>query len=111
MPRPKPRPMFGVNLLVSEAVAQKEVARWLDVRGHLWCHVPNGGKRSVRTAVALKAQGVKRGVPDMLVFSRPPRAPSCVGAALELKRQGTNRVSEAQRDWLVALADLGWAVF
>jgi hypothetical protein len=111
MPQRKPRPMFGVNVMVTEAVTQKEVARWLDMRGHLWCHVPNGGKRSVRTAAALKAQGVKRGVPDILVFHRPPRAPQCIGAALELKREGTNRVSDEQRTWLAALADLGWAVF
>ena len=95
----------------NEASVQKEVARWLDFRGHLWCHPPNGGQRTVRTASALKAAGVKRGVPDILVFTRPPRAGTCVGAALELKREGSHRVSDEQRAWLVALADLGWAVF
>lgn len=28
-------------------------------------HIPNGGKRDKRTAVALKRQGVKAGVPDI----------------------------------------------
>ena len=27
--------------------------------------IPNGGKRAIKTAIALKAQGVKSGVPDM----------------------------------------------
>jgi len=95
---------------ILEAAAQKDVARWLDYRQHLWAHVPNGGKRSIQTAAARKAAGVKRVVPDNLVFTPPPRAPSCRGAALELKRQG-GRVSPEQEQWLTALGDLGWAVF
>ena len=39
-------------------------------------HIPNGGKRDKRTAVALKRQGVKAGVPDIClpvasIFERP----------------------------------------
>lgn len=30
-------------------------------------HVPNGGKRDATTAVALKRQGVKAGVPDIML--------------------------------------------
>lgn len=30
-------------------------------------HVPNGGKRDAATAVALKRQGVKAGVPDIML--------------------------------------------
>lgn len=30
-------------------------------------HVPNGGKRDKNTAIALKRQGVKAGVPDIVL--------------------------------------------
>lgn len=33
-----------------------------------WFHVPNGGKRNVVVAQKLKAQGVKRGVPDACIL-------------------------------------------
>ena len=29
--------------------------------------IPNGGKRSIKTAIDLKSEGVKRGVPDLFI--------------------------------------------
>ena len=50
-------------------------------------------------------------VPDILVFTPPPRA-SAVGVALELKRTGGNgRTSSEQEAWLAALTQAGWAVY
>lgn len=87
---------------------QVAVVRWLEMRGHLFCAVPNAAKRSVRLAAMLKAEGVRRGVCDLLIFSRANLAP--FGCALEMKRTKGGRVTPEQRKWLTDLEALGWAV-
>lgn len=67
-------------------------------------HVPNGGARSKAAAGKLKAEGVKRGVPDYLF---PVRRGDYVGLAIELKAIG-GRVEPEQRDWLTHLQSQGW---
>ena len=87
-------------------------------RDLLFCAVPNGGKRGARTAALLKAEGVERGVPDLLFFKRsaglragPHTPPWYIGLAIELKSPtGTGRVSPAQRRWHEGLRDNGWRV-
>ena len=52
--------------------------------------IPNGGKRAIKTAIALKAQGVKSGVPDMCL---PVARGGYHGLYIELKRQKGGTVS------------------
>ncbi len=55
---------------------QQAVARYLDAcPGALWCHVPNEAKRGPKLAAMLKSQGLKAGVPDVLIFTPPPALP------------------------------------
>lgn len=68
--------------------------------------VPNGGKRALLTAVRLKLEGVKPGVPD--VWCPAPRGGYC-GLVIEMKRPG-GTTSPAQADWLAWLAREGWRV-
>jgi hypothetical protein len=75
-----------------------------DPRAGLAFHVPNGGLRSKATAARLKAQGVRPGVPDVLL---PCPARGHTGLAVELKRQG-GRLAPAQEAWLDALEAQGW---
>lgn len=67
-------------------------------------HIPNEGKRSVITGHALKAQGMRPGVPDICL-----PVPNVVNTALyiELKRRNGGKVSEAQRSWIEALNRIG----
>lgn len=67
--------------------------------------IPNGGKRAIKTAVALKKQGVKRGVPDMCL---PVARGGYHGLYVELKRQKGGTVSETQKSWITALAEQGY---
>ena len=67
--------------------------------------IPNGGKRAIKTAVALKKQGVKRGVPDMCL---PVARGGYHGLYVELKRQKGGTVSEAQKSWITALTEQGY---
>lgn len=66
--------------------------------------VPNGGHRALAVAAKLKAEGVKRGVPD--VWGPFPRGRYC-GLVIEFKRPGETTTPE-QADWLAALARVGW---
>ena len=88
----------------SEEKEQMKLAAYLDGRKFLWCHVPNGGHRRKVVAASLKRQGVKSGVPDVLIF-----AP--IQAAIELKRKSGGSVSANQSKWLDALNDAGWSTY
>ena len=91
----------------TEAQEQTALAHWLDARGVVWCHVPNGGARASWTGRALKAQGAKKGVPDVLVFT-PPDGKAFYGVAIELKRKKGGRLKPEQVQWLEDLNRCGW---
>jgi hypothetical protein len=66
--------------------------------------VPNGDKRSAVTASLLVSQGVKPGVPDLIL---PIARGGHIGLAIEMKRK-PNMPSQVQREWLNALQGFGW---
>lgn len=67
-------------------------------------HVPNGGKRDAATAVALKRQGVKAGVPDIVL---PAARAEYHGLYIELKA-GKNTTTANQKRWIKYLAAAGY---
>lgn len=67
--------------------------------------VPNGGKRSIKTAADLKAEGVKAGVPDI---SLPYPTRKHHGLFIEMKRKQGGRVSDEQKIWLEYLNKVGY---
>lgn len=89
-----------------ESFEQRALVRWLDMKGILFCHVPNGGKRNIGVAKKLKAEGCRPGVPDILIFDPPPSGG--IGVAIELKRKKGGNVSDYQKDWLKSLNLRGW---
>lgn len=68
--------------------------------------VPNGGKRSIKTAVTLKKEGVKSGVPDWML---PIARGGWTGFAIEFKRKG-NTTTDDQDDYIERLVQEGWLV-
>jgi hypothetical protein len=94
----------------SEQHEQIELAMWLSCRDILFCHVPNGEQRSWVTGKRLKTMGVQRGVPDILIFTLPPKHPESCGVAIELKRRGITACSPEQARWLAKLNNTGWRV-
>jgi len=94
----------------TEDAEQQVVVQWLELHRLHYTHVPNGGWRHVATARRLKALGVKAGVPDLLIFERPPARPDAVGVAIEMKRAKGGRVSAEQQRWLAHLERQGWVV-
>lgn len=98
-----------LGIYPSEEVEQVILANWLDWRGVPWCHVPNGGERNARVGKRLKGQGVKRGVPDVLIFASPTGDPGYCGVAIELKSMSPKaRLSKEQKQWLDTLRHCGW---
>jgi len=94
---------------MTELQLQKTSAEYLDrhpkTRG-CWWHTPNGGDRTKVGGSSLKAQGVKAGVPDIIV-ARPVASGGCL--AIELKTP-KGYVSKAQQGWHTRLSRLGWVV-
>jgi hypothetical protein len=103
--------MSRTSSLGSEDGEQVVLAQWLNLRGVLWTHCPNGGRRQIGVARKLKAAGVRRGIPDVLVFSKPPKQPSASGVAIELKREKGGQVSPEQKLVLAGLQECGWICY
>lgn len=72
----------------------------------LMLHIPNGGSRNKIEAGHLKAQGVKAGVPDILL---PVRRGRFSGFWIEMK-VGKNKPSDEQNNWIDELSGEGFAV-
>ena len=66
--------------------------------------VPNGDKRSAVTASLLVSQGVKPGVPDLIL---PVARAGFISLAIEMKRK-PNTPTSLQKEWLTALEGFGW---
>lgn len=66
--------------------------------------IPNGGHRHPRVGAQLKAEGVKRGFPDL--FMAVPRGDKH-GLFIELKTE-TGRPTEEQKTWIKLLNNQGY---
>lgn len=70
-------------------------------------HVPNEGKRSKAAGGKLKAMGLKKGVPDIVL---PVPRGKYHGLYMELKRVDSGHATEEQLWWLEQLEWYGYAV-
>lgn len=100
------------NLVPSESTEQIWLFQWAAQMARIrWpeldllFHCPNGGKRSAIAAARFKAEGVKAGVPDIVL-----PVPRCGyhGLFIELKRQSGGKVSVYQKAYLDALRAQGY---
>lgn len=83
-----------------------EVASFGDPRLELLYHVPNGGWRHPATAARMKAEGVKAGVPDLVL---PVAAQGYHGLYIEMKvRDHSNRASKDQKRFMDGLIREGY---
>ena len=79
-----------------EAEEQKALFEWAGYMGgkhpelRFMYHVPNGGRRNAREAAMLKAEGVKAGVPDIVL----PAARGRISWALHRAEEAEEREPE-----------------
>lgn len=92
-----------------EEALQRAVVQLLAIyeqRGLLaYCHVPNGGYRTPAEAGIFHAMGVRRGVPDLLLWTPHGRS-----FGIELKA-GRGKLSDVQVLWRSTLESLGHRVY
>ena len=102
---------YNPPVIPLEEIEQEHVFLWASMEERAYPElamlyaIPNGGKRAIKTAVALKKQGVKRGVPDMCL---PVSRGGYHGLYIELKRVKGGTVSDEQREWIAALNTQGY---
>lgn len=95
-----------------EAQEQRELFQWAAMQAgkypelRFMYHVPNGGKRNAKEAALMKAEGVKAGVPDIVL---PTARGAFHGLYIELKRQKSGRLSEDQKQYLAHLQRQGYS--
>lgn len=104
--------------LTDEGGHQEAIIQWCQYRKGIYpeldllYHVPNGGKRDRTTATVLKRQGVKAGVPDLVL---PVARSGYHGLYVELKAPG-GKLEPSQVEYLegveqqgyLALVCVGW---
>lgn len=87
----------------SESAHQKALFAWAALSGRvelqLLFSIPNGGKRDMITASRMKAEGAKKGVPDICL---PVARGVYHGLFIEMK-VGKGRLSPEQESWIERL--------
>ena len=88
-----------------EWAAQMAQLRWpiLD----MMYHIPNEGKRSRATGGRMRAEGLKKGMPDVCL---PAPRFGYHGLYIEMKRQRGGKLTDDQREKIRKLRELGYRV-
>lgn len=106
-----PRVKVALESNPLECVDQETVANWLDLYKVLYSASVAGVYLHPATFNRVKKIGYKRGLPDILIFQKPPAyGDRYVGVAIELKRRKGGIVSDEQKAWLDNLNKNGWLV-
>jgi hypothetical protein len=96
-----------------ESNEQKEVVKFLESKAHSFFAVPNSGHRNKLYAYRLRQEGVKAGVPDLIVITPPPARPNAKGTVIEMKKPkelggSYKNIRPAQKEWLITFGKNGW---
>jgi hypothetical protein len=85
---------------MSEHAEQAAVVQWLLFRRIPHFAVPNAARRSFGLARRMQAEGLSKGVPDLIL--------PCHLVAIEMKATKGGRLAPEQRQWLDLLSGSGW---
>lgn len=95
----------------TESVEQQHLFQWARMASGKWPElglmykISNEGKRSRANGGRMKAEGLKKGVPDICL---PVARGGQHGLYIELKRERDGRVSMEQLGWIEALKNQGY---
>jgi hypothetical protein len=94
--------------MASEHEEQASLIKWFDItQKHLKCRlfaIPNGGQRHILVASKLKAEGVRRGVPDLML---PVKNRDYCGLFIEMKAK-KGKATPEQLEWIYYLNSAGY---
>lgn len=94
-----------------ESQEQQALFQWANLMSgrvpelNLLVAIPNGGLRNVVVAVQMRAEGARKGFPDMIL---PVARHGYHSLAIELKRVKGGRLAPEQKKWLDDLSAQGW---
>lgn len=100
-----------LRLLPTEGEEQARLFSWCGMMERrypelgLLFHIPNGGKRGKAEAARFRSEGVKAGVPDLML---PVARGAYHGLFIELKRREGGRIRPEQKVWLEQLRQQGY---
>ena len=97
-----------IKLNPSEHYEQITVVQWAERCGITLFAVPNGGKRSLRTAIQLKREGVRAGAPDLVLVNLAPS--NGKPTMIEMKRRKGAQYSPEQIALHAVARAEGWNV-
>ncbi len=100
--------MRADELIPSEEQEMHVLCDWLRAHGILFAHPANEGRHKPQYRRKQVVLGLQPGLPDLLIFTTPPKKPVARGVAIELKRQRGGTISEAQMRWIEELRKCGW---
>jgi hypothetical protein len=101
----KPKPLHDANIR-SEHQEQCAFVHWLRTKtNYLFYASANGGKRDPISGAKLKASGVRKGVPDIMIAE--PHG-QYHGLYIEMKKTKGGVVSDEQKWWLQQLKQRGY---
>lgn len=93
------------EMKVPESTQQFRVTKWLDEHKFIYFAVPNGYKKSRYQQLQAKREGLKAGVPDIIILTKTPTTGQPV--ALEMKKyMGPKHampckcMSKEQKEWM-----------
>lgn len=105
--------MSTKNITPLESAEQKTLVAWLELQDLLFTAIPNS---TYTTSWAVKRrnyeQGLRKGLPDLLIVIPPNRAVDGLGRVIfcEMKRVKGGVISPEQRNWIAALNSVGGTV-
>lgn len=102
---------IGLGMKISEHAEQVAIFEWVNLHMAKYPQlknlfaIPNGGHRDRNTGAMLKREGVRAGVPD-LMLAYPSNG--YYGLFVELKRRDGGTASFLQVDWINRLQQAGY---
>jgi len=93
------------NLIPSEHQEQTKIIQYCKLKNIPIFHIPNGSYKSYTARIKAKKDGLKSGVPDLMI---PVASKEYHGLFIELKRVRYSTISNNQKLWIKLLNDQGY---
>lgn len=96
---------MSAPIIPTEHQEQSLVIQYCNLRKIPIFHIPNGSYKSLTARIKSKKEGLKAGVPDLMI---PVAKGNYYGLFIEMKRVKNSKVSVQQLQWLELLNNQGY---